>query len=149
MHLNKLQEKKISKYQRVLLKFLIGLSRPPLFPFPHFCANNSMDVKPSNKTSGGYCLPASLETLLSFLQILPHVKVARLLAVLLLPLQSWQDLPRTAQWGHLSPMAICAQVLLIRPFGSTFLKPLPKPLLPHPHILTCQSTMAVGNCCII
>lgn len=86
-----------------------------------------MDVKPSTKASGGSCFPATLETLLSSLQILPHVKVAHLLAVLLLPLQSWQGLPRTAQWGHLSPMAICAQVLLIRPFESTFLKPLPKP----------------------
>lgn len=89
MHLNKLQEKKISKCQSALLKLLIGIRRPPLFPFPHFCANNSMDVKPSNKTSGGYCFPAALETLLRFffLQILPHVKVVRMLSVLLLPLQ--------------------------------------------------------------
>lgn len=149
MHRNKLQGKKLSKYQRALLKLLNGSWRPPLFPFPHFGANNSMDVKPSIKTSGGYCFPAALETLLSFLQILPHVKVVRLLAVLLLPLQSWQGLPRTAQWGHLSPMAICAQVLLIRPFESTFLKPLPKSLLPHSHRPTCQSTMAVRNCCNI
>lgn len=150
MRLNKLQEKKISKCQSALLKLLIGLRRPPLFLFPPFCANNSMDVKRSNKTSGGYCFPAALGTLLRFfLQILPHVKVVRMLAVLLLPLQSWQGLPRTAQWGHLSPMAICAQVVLIRPFESTFLKNLPKPFLPHSHRPTCQSTMAVGNCCNI
>lgn len=105
-----------------------------------------MDVKPSNKTSGGYCFSAVLETLLSFLQILPHVQVACLLAILLLPLQSWQGLPRTAQWGHLSPMAICAQVFLIRPFESTFLKPLPKSLLPlshRPHSLQWQSEITV------
>lgn len=44
--------------------------------------------------------------------------------------RSWQGLPRIAQWGHLSPTAICAQVLLIQPSESTFLIPLPQPLLP-------------------
>lgn len=57
---------------------------------------------------------------LVFSQILPNVKVGYLLAVPLLPLQSWQGLPRTAQRGHLSPMAICVQVLLIRPFSNHY-----------------------------
>lgn len=86
-----------------------------------------------------YWVVAALETFLSsffsicFCKSPQHDEVACLLVALLLLFQSWQGLPRTAQWGHLSPTAICAQVLLIRPSESTFLIPLPQPWLPELH----------------
>lgn len=64
----------------------------------------------------------------AFPNLATRSEVAYLLGVLLLPFLSWQGVPRTAQQRQLPPAAICAQVLQIPPYLSTFLSLLSFPL---------------------